>query len=377
MPDLNLDLKLRDHALQWLSKDVFPLWIQKGLDREYGGFHENLSLSGDLITSHKRTMVQARQIYSFRIGAQLGVCDQETAKSAIESGADFMMKAGSLLSGGFRHAATTDGKPSDDTPDLYAQAFALFGLGHAFAMTKNPDYKSRAVQLIGYLKGERAVKAGGFTEVKGGTISYASNPHMHLFEACLTWAEEDSEDPRWLELATHVVDLCLTRFIDKKTGTLAEYFNPDWTPIQEGGKHVFETGHQYEWSWLMGRYEKLSGRDLGAARKNLVNLSEKFGICPKRRAAIDENWSDGSPKKLSARFWPQTERVKAVVSLKMYGEANEALTVLNRYLTTPCPGTWYDSCDQDGKMNPGPVKSSSLYHIIGAQSEFVLNCKNI
>ncbi|MBX3021797.1 MAG: AGE family epimerase/isomerase [Bdellovibrionales bacterium] len=357
---------MQEQCREWL-KPTLRLWLERGIDPR-GGFIENLNLEGKAQPGSQRAMVQARQIYSLRVAKDLEVADSALAKKAIADGTSFMIKSFALPSGGFAHSVQPNGQLANSTPELYTQAFVLFGLANAYSVKPEAQYKDVAIKLVDYLKRERRVAKGGFSELVNGKSEYQSNPHMHLFEAAVAWMEVDP-DPEWRALADEVLNLALTCFIDPDTGALAEFFTADWVALKENGRFVFEPGHQYEWAWLMGRYQRLSGRDLLSVRQKLFTLSEKHGICKDRFTAHDQVWSDFHPKLTSSRFWPQTERIKAACQLQASASADEAMKVLFRYL--PQPGIWYDRWEVDGSFTQGPVKGSSLYHIIGAMNEYL------
>ncbi|HEY8280535.1 MAG TPA: AGE family epimerase/isomerase [Bdellovibrionota bacterium] len=354
----------------WLSHHVFPLWLKKGVDRKSGGFVEELSLEGEPLRTPRRCRVQARQIFSFRTGLDLGVCDPTEGRAAVESGTAFLLSRYSLPSGAFRHSVGLNSEPLDDNPCLYDQAFALFGLAHAFAVLRDPDLRDRAKALVAYLRRERGAEGGGFTEWEKGAVVYQQNPHMHLFEAAVAWMEVDS-DPQWKALADEILGLCLNKFIDPATGALAENFSKGWAPELKGKHFLYEPGHLYEWSWLMGRYQLRSGRDLLKERRKLFALSERSGICPRRRAVFDQMRSDETPLRRTARFWPQCERIKAATQLGETESAIQGMDVLFRYFDLPVKGLWRDTWGEDDSFPEQAVRASSLYHIIGAISEFL------
>ena len=152
---------------------------------------------------------------------------------------------------------------------------------------------------------------------------------------------------------------------------LAENFTAGWKLETEGGRYHWEPGHHCEWSWLLGRYQALTGRDLNAVRRSLFELSERQGRDPARDGAlVDQVWNDASPKLRSARFWPQCERVKAACQLGLPEPAREAMGALFRYFEGPRDGLWFDTWEENGGFQVLPVKASSLYHIIGAIAEF-------
>jgi mannose/cellobiose epimerase-like protein (N-acyl-D-glucosamine 2-epimerase family) len=371
---------LSQRAQEWIAQAAMPLWLSHGVDWERGGFFESLSTAGEAVTGPKRAMVQARQIYCARMAMELGACDRATALRAASHGIQFLTKRYTLHNGGFIHSTDCDGEPLDLTPDLYAQAFALFGQAHAYALEPRVELRERALALVRYLRTERRTAGGGFTEIHEGQILYRANPLMHLLEAAVTWMETDP-DPTWRELADELVTLCRSKLIDRESGMLAENFDEFWAPLRTDGRFVFEPGHQYEWIWLLGRYEKLTGVSLSTVRTGLFARSEKYGVCPRRKCVHDEVWNDFTPKSRGSRFWTQCERIKAALQLgaeapraqrESYTRAaDEALTTLFLFLETPTPGLWFDAWTEEGEFKNQPARASALYHIVGALSEYL------
>ncbi|QLY25399.1 AGE family epimerase/isomerase [Bdellovibrio sp. KM01] len=374
-----------EFSKNWLTQNVFPLWSEKGIDRKNGGFVESLTFEGEPMDLPRRAMVQSRQIYSFLTGLRMKTVSKEVASFAVQQGAKYMVEKFSQPSGAFIYSVNPDGTPKSLNPDLYTQAFALFGLAQAYRLDPKPEYKSRAKELVKYLYRERSVKAGGFTELdEKGTVSYKSNPHMHMFESAIAWMQID-KDPEWWKLGEELAQLAITKFIDSHTGVLGEYFDENWNHLRENGRFIYEPGHQFEWSWLFSLYQELTGKDCKAIRHNLFLLAEKHGTDPVRKIAYDEMWSDFTPKLISSRFWPQCERIKAAVRLGTEVPANEkaayqkgaddGMDTLFKFFETPKKGMWYDQLSAQDTFSGNSSKSSSLYHIINALEEYV-NLRN-
>lgn len=371
-----------EKSKKWLSQDVYPLWSEKGIDKKHGGFVESLTFEGEPMDVPRRAMVQARQIYSFLTGANLGCLPKDKAFAAVKQGARYMVEKFSAPSGAFIYSINPDGTPKSKNPDLYTQAFALFGLAQAYAIEPSKETKERAKSLLKYLYQDRKVKGGGYTELdeKSG-VSYKSNPHMHLFESAIAWMTVDPSDQDWKDLGHELVTLATTKFIDKSSGVLGEYFDENWNHLRENGKFIYEPGHQYEWAWLMFLYEGLTGQNLKSVRHQLFLLAEEHGTSPTRKVAFDEMWSDFTPKTQSSRFWPQCERIKAAVRLgtevskeqqPLYAKAaDDALETLFKFFETPMKGLWYDMLSEKDEFNGSTSKSSSLYHIVNAMEEYI------
>ncbi|WP_413944115.1 AGE family epimerase/isomerase [Bdellovibrio sp. HCB-162] len=371
-----------EKSKKWLTEGVYPLWSSKGIDTKQGGFVESLTFEGEPMDVPRRAMVQARQIYSFLTGANLGCVSKEVAVAAVHQGTRYMVERFSSPSGAFIYSVNPDGTPKSKNPDLYTQAFALFGLAQAYAIEPNKEIKDRAKALLHYLQKDRKVAGGGYTEIdeKNG-VSYKSNPHMHLFESAIAWMTVDRSDQDWKDLGHELITLATTKFIDKTSGVLGEYFDENWNHLRENGKFIYEPGHQYEWAWLMFLYEGLTGQNLKSVRHQLFLLAEKHGTSPTRKIAFDEMWSDYTPKTQSSRFWPQCERIKAAVRLgtevskeeqPQYAKAaDEALETLFKFFATPKKGLWYDMLSEKDEFNGNTAKASSLYHIVNAMEEYV------
>lgn len=370
--------QLVDEARRWLSQDAIPTWTRLGVDENQGGFYEGISFAGETLRVPRRTLVQGRQIYSFRTARELGAV---SAPSLVAKAAEKLLRDHALPSGAFLHSVDDSGRPAETKSELYTQAFALFGLANAFAETREEKYRIAARALLAYLNRERRAPGGGYTELTKSGLAYESNPHMHLYEAALAWMRVDS-GREWGELADQLADLTLQKFIDGSNGILAEHFHEGWEPIRENGAFVFEPGHQFEWAWLLAVHEELSGKDLGAARRRLYQNGEKYGI---RRSgqpvAYDEVWSDLRPKKKTSRYWPQCERAKAAVRLgresrgaersAYAASADEAIGSLFLFLATPVRGLCFDTMEEDGSFSAEPPKASCLYHIVNALDEYI------
>lgn len=364
---------------RWLTQDVLPLWSTTGIDPTNGSFIENLSRDREPLPSTRRVMVQARQIFSFAEAARMGALTKAQVTPLLRKAVDHMISKYSQPDGSFVHAVNPDGSVASQQVDLYGQAFALFALANAYEFLQDVKLKNRGKELLGYLNSERRIPAGGYTEIIGGKTTYAANPHMHLFEAAIAWMKVD-EDPAWSTLAANIVKLCRTKFVDSTSGCLCEQFDANWQPLRENGRFAWEPGHHFEWAWLLLQYEDLSGDDLDDLPIGLYEIADQAGVDKRTGLAIDEVWSDLEPKKRSARFWPQTERIKAAVSFGEWASkdnrasfaraADQAMVGLQKYFQGVKPGLWEDTMTEDGKFTDQPVKASSLYHIINAISEY-------
>lgn len=360
-------------ARDWLFSVAAPIWCETGrLDN--GLLAERLLLDGRLDVVPRRGFVQARHIYSYATLGRLGW--QGPWRERVGAVVDHLLGHAFRDDGLVIHRFDSDGAPLDRRADLYDQAFFLLAMGEAAKGLDHVGALQAAHRLMDALEALWRHPAGGFLEGEISTFPRRQNPHMHLLEGLLALCEAEPGG-RWNVLATEVVDLCVTRFIEPKSGGLLEFFDDDLLPMTlEQGQRV-EPGHCFEWAWLLERAAPLHP-DAREASGRLTDFARAHGLDPARGVAVDAVGMQGDVLEPAARLWPQTERLKAALArLRRLGdpaEAEEALAAfhgLQPYLAMPVPGTWRDSMLADGSWVEEPARGSSLYHITCAYAELI------
>jgi mannose/cellobiose epimerase-like protein (N-acyl-D-glucosamine 2-epimerase family) len=176
----------------------------------------------------------------------------------------------------------------------------------------------------------------------------------------------------WDAQADAVASLCLTRFIDRESGALREFFDANWAPAPGLDGRIVEPGHQFEWAWLLVRWGRLRGRaDALTAATRLFEIGTVHGLDGDRGVALQQLLDDFSPHDPVARLWPQTEWLKAALALstlksgdaKIAAQIPAAAGALQLYLETPIAGLWWDRMEPSGRFVDEPAPASSLYHI--------------
>jgi mannose-6-phosphate isomerase len=366
----------------WLTTQALPLWSTTGTDWARGGFVEKLSVQGQALAEARRTRVVARQLYVFSVARKLGWATDPTPW--LDHGLVFLFNRLRQPDGTYAAGVSPEGKLLNPRFDLYEQAFALFAMAsvHRFDAERYAQLPAQAHALMDALEAGWRHPQRGFEEAKPRTLPLLSNPHMHLFEAVLQWAEATPHDAqRWLALADELGELALQRLIEPISGLVTERFDADWRPVAGVDGQRAEPGHQFEWGWLLNRWGTLRQRpEALAAASRMVHVAEAHGVCPQRGVAINELLCDFSAHDADAKLWPQTERIKAWVSQATLAQqqgdarglaqalhhATQAMQGLQAYLGHPLPGGWQEVWLADGQWQAEPVRASSLYHIVCA-----------
>lgn len=351
----------------WFTTAALPLWWALGADHVRGGFFEALDANGLPVPEARRARVQARQCFVF---AQAQAWPGPARDAALH-GMRWFRTHYQRADGLFRTLVDGEGRVLDDTAMLYDQAFALLSMAALSAMPDAPQGLAQdAIELLGAIEKPMRHENGGFRE--SGRSPFQSNPHMHLLEAALAWAEVDGGKV-WEALADEIVALCLARFIDAEDGFLREHFTERWEPALGNIGRLVEPGHQFEWAWLLARWSRRRNEPGAERVARRLFAAGARGIDPVRNVAIDALNEDMTLRSSRARLWPQTERLKAALILPTddadedyLAHALSAASSLWRYLETPTRGLWRDKLTPTNRFVDEPTPASSFYHIAGA-----------
>jgi len=388
VPAMGAVISLNDQLLGWLRDRALPLWDWHGVDRIAGGYFETLAVgsAGGMSSTGRvrRGRVVARQIYAFDVGHRIGW--ESRFANPVEHGRGYLFSH--LYGGGglFHTAVHADTRLPTEPFSLYEHAFYLFALARLAAMADAGDpVRSTAVLCLDRLRNGWGKVNGGFDEARPPRLPLKSNPHMHLLESALAWIEVTDGAARqpWVDLARELVGLCLTSFVDYRTGAIREYFDREWRPAHGEAGRILEPGHQFEWAWLLFEWaasahvEGTSRQAASAAALRLIEVGERSGVDQVRGVAINEIWDDMTVRDANAKLWPQTERLKAwcarLVNSRGLAETELACRKIAaagrglwQYLRVEPAGLWHEVWSAEGGWAPGPSKASSFYHVVCA-----------
>jgi mannose/cellobiose epimerase-like protein (N-acyl-D-glucosamine 2-epimerase family) len=361
---------LRSRLVEWLVNDAYPLWARRGVDPRTGGFVEALAENGLGLPLPRRARVHPRQVYAFSQAEAFGW--RGDATGIVSGGMEYFTAHYRRGDGLYRALVAEDGTVLDDRALLYDQAFALLGMAAAaVALDARVEFESRALALRGLIESRLGTVDGSLlSSDDAATATRESNPHMHLLEACLAWAEIGN-DAGWATWVRRLADLAVSRFARNESGTLGESYTAEWQPAPGLAGRIIEPGHQFEWAWLLLRCEPLHPSPLRETALRLLAIGDRYGV--RRGIAINRLFDDFTVADANARLWPQTERLKAaLLAATLTGEAehwsmaNAAAASIFPYLETSLPGLWFDTLQPNGEYIGAPVPASTFYHLVGA-----------
>jgi mannose/cellobiose epimerase-like protein (N-acyl-D-glucosamine 2-epimerase family) len=357
----------------WLVNEAYPRWAEHGIDSR-GGFFEMLSQSGHGLPDARRARVHPRQVYAFAQAPALGWT--QDVRGIVRRGIDYFTAHYQRRDGLFRTLTDVAGTPLDERVLLYDQSFALLGYAAAAtALDARADFEARALGLRSAIEDRMGAGGGAlYSDLDRADVREA-NPHMHLLEACLAWAEIGS-DASWIVWVRRLVELAVLRFIRKDSGVLGESYTSLWQPSPGIAGRAIEPGHHFEWAWLLLRCRHLNSTapretPLQETALRLLAIGEEFGV--HRGVAVNRLLDDMTVADAEARLWPQTERLKAALlaatltdAAHYWAIAQAAALSIWPYLQTPVPGLWFDVQRPSGSLVHAPAPASTFYHLVGA-----------
>ncbi|QEO16620.1 AGE family epimerase/isomerase [Acetobacter vaccinii] len=363
----------RERFAHWLFGQALPVWASVGCDGDKTapallGAQECLTLAGEpAFPGFKRVRVQARQLFVFSWAALRGWPEGAARAEGIFR---FLLHA-RQADGGWARRLSRTGAVLDPTADLYDLAFVVFALawyGRLEGSSGQAVQSARAT--LGWIVQAMSLPDGGFLNcLPDAGEDRQQNPHMHLFEAVLA-LYQTTGDEKDLALAHAIYALFSTRFQDAETGTLGEYFGPDWQPAAGAAGQWVEPGHHFEWVWLLHAYRGLTGVDTTRQAHALYSFARQHGVAAATGLVHDALDRHGTVIKDGFRLWVQGEALRGLLSHAPEQDAALAVTVatnlLDRYFINCPPGTWIDQLDGQGRGVADRIPTSSLYHIVTA-----------
>mgnify|MGYP006444301561 CR=1 FL=1 len=214
-----------EHLNTKLHRRWVPKWQEAFQDKEHGGYHERLGHNFKPIdTGHKRLVTQTRQlaVYAHASTYPSGKYYKDTLRENFEF---FISRYQLNHEGCWRFSITTDGKPKDNSLDLYGHAFVIFTMCHIHKALGDQTSKDLALATLKVIDQKfRLNDAPGFAECLDPQYNAIpqirrQDPHMHLFEACLFAYDIWGED-HWLDMAGEILGLFRKYFILHRPGTI-------------------------------------------------------------------------------------------------------------------------------------------------------------
>ena len=397
--------QLRAEALECLTQNILPFWLDKMQDNEHGGWYGRMDGHGTLHPqAEKGAILNARILWSF--SAACRVLAKEDARyqdlrerclqAAVRTKDYFLRHFLDREQGGVYWSVDYLGRPLDTKKQFYAIGFAIYGLSEYARATGDDEALQAALVLF------EDVERHAWDSVHGGYIEACTrdwqpisdmrlsdkdenypksqNTHLHIIEpytnllralkerstaaaavpaACIDAAAAVPAAASMDTAAVAVVagavrrllSLFAERILNPATHHLDLFFQMDWSRMSTTESY----GHDIECSWLLHEAALVLGdadvlHQLEPVVQQVAVASER-GLLP-NGAMIHES---GDP---DLHWWVQAEAVVGFLNIYQHFGDEAALTralaawqFIKDHLIDRERGEWYWSLRADGSVN--------------------------
>ena len=352
-----------------LAGNILPFWSDRMQDPS-GGFHGRIDGHGKLVPgAEKGCILNARILWTFASAYRL-LGRPEHLAVARRAARVIMDRFVDGEYGGTFWSLDAGGRPLDTKKQIYAIAFAIYGLSELHRACGDEEALECAVSLY------RSIEEHSFDRERNGYLEALSrtwgplgdmrlsdkdqndaktmNTHLHILEGYTAlyrvWKDEGLAD-RLRNLILIFVDRILL-----PDGHLALFFDEDWNVTS----HVTSYGHDIECSWLLQEAADVLGdgelsRGVSAVCDRIAGSSLE-GWAPGKGMIYERDLDDGSVDG-DRHWWVQAETVvgcfyqwKRSGDPAWLGRLADEWAFIKAHIIAP-DGEWYWSLRADGSVN--------------------------
>src|SRR5664280_2192321 len=359
---------LKTEVQSELVNNILPFWMTKMIDDREGGFYGRIDGSGHVFNdSDKGCVLNARILWTFSSAFRV-LKNRDYLKTA-ERAKDYLLAHFiDKEYGGVFWLLDHNGKMKDGKKQIYAQAFAIYGLSEYYRITNDRNCLEKAIDLFrliekysydneldGYFEAFNS-EWGAIDDLrlsaKDANEKKTMNTHLHVLEAYTNLYRIWKDDLLKKQLQ-NLIEVFINRIVNSQTFNLKMFFDEAWNDKTD----LVSYGHNIEASWLI--YEAASVLDDEILIKKVKNVC--LGIAEASKAGIMADGGMiyeiffGSGHIDSDRhWWVQAETVVGFLNSYLLSGKEEYLNpslaawrFISDYLIDRQNGEWYWSVNNN------------------------------
>lgn len=352
-----------------LRENILPFWIKHTVDTCKGGFYGYLSNNRTVKPAHnKASVLNSRILWTLSAAYRLYKEQQylEIAERAFRYIREHFIDP--EYSGVYWHV-DSDGNPADTKKQIYAIAFAIYGLSEYYRASGDRTAMTLAIeQFVSLECWARDKQYGGYLEAcsrdwshldnmslspKDMNVAKSMNTHLHVLEAYTNLLRVwDSTLLR--KCLKELLEVMIERIVDPTSWSFRLFFDMDWT-IHSG---IISYGHDIEGSWLLYEAAEILGEEalLKKCKEISLRMADsvlKYGMDPVYGGIYNErhetSLDDGKD------WWPQAEAIVGMFNAYQLSGKSDYLeavqktwSFVDRYIIDKIDGEWFYGVTRDG-----------------------------
>ena len=363
----NLEI-LKSEVKEELVTNILPFWMTKMIDSQNGGFYGRIDGSGRVHEdADKGCVLNARILWTFSSAYRI-LKNPEYIKAA-ERSKDYLLEYFFDKDfGGVYWLLDHKGNIIDGKKQIYAQAFAIYGLTEYYRITNDMTCLDKAIALYMLIeKQSYDDKLDGYFEAfsrewgnlddlrlsaKDANEKKTMNTHLHVLEAYTNLYRIWKDDLLKKQLY-RLINVFTDKIINSHTFNLNMFFDENWNNKTD----FVSYGHNIESSWLIYEAALVLGDETIMKKVKGICLriaeSSKEGIMADG-SMIYEKFFKTEHTDSDRHWWVQAETVIGYLNaFALSGEKEyldmslKAWRFISDNLIDRKNGEWYWSVDND------------------------------
>ena len=361
-----------------LESNILPFWMTKMIDSENGGFYGRIDGSG--VVHHdadKGCVLNARILWTFSSAYRI-LKNPGYLKTAERSKDYLFDHFFDKKYGGVYWLIDHKGKMKDGKKQIYAQAFAIYGLTEYYRITNDKTCLDKAIDLFRLIeKYSFDDKLKGYFEAfsrewsalddlrlsaKDANEKKTMNTHLHILEAYTNLYRVWKDDLLKQQLRC-LIGVFIDKIVNSRTFNLNMFFDEEWNDKTD----LVSFGHNIESSWLIYEAALVLGDKTVLTQVKTICLriaeASKEGIMPDGSMIYEKFFKSGHID-YDRHWWVQAETVVGFLNAFSLSGKEEFLDrslaawrFISDHLVDRNNGEWFWSVDKNLQPNLKEDKS--------------------
>lgn len=369
--------KLKSELNDELTR-ILNYWMKNTPDNEYGGFLGQIDAEDKVVPgSPKGSVLNARVLWSFSAAYNLNK-NPEYLHYADRA---YQYITGYFIDkeyGGVYWTVDYKGNPLDTKKQVYAHAFAIYGLSEYYRASGNEEAKTTAISFYKLLVEHSydTVRTGyleAFTceweqindlrlSAKDANEKKTMNTHLHVLEGYANLYSIWPDDGLKAQIITLLHNF-LDRFINPETYHLNLFFDENWNRRSA----LVSYGHDIEAAWLLLEAAEIIKH--GPLIERLKDISIKIAKASLNGLDADSGlWYEYEPSDnhlvKEKHWWVQAEAIVGFYNTwqitgdeKFLELAEKTWEFVKKNIIDPKNGEWVWGIDENGNVMPNEDKA--------------------
>jgi cellobiose epimerase len=370
--------KLKAEVKEELVDNILPFWSEKMIDSKNGGFYGRIDGSGVIhYDADKGCVLNARILWTFSSAFRI-LKNPDYLKTAERSKDYLFDHFFDKKYGGVYWLIDHKGKMKDGKKQIYAQAFAIYGLTEYYRITNDKTCLDKAIDLFRLIeKYSFDDKLEGYFEAfsrewgalddlrlssKDANEKKTMNTHLHILEAYTNLYRVWKDDLLKQQLRC-LIGVFIDKIVNSRTFNLNMFFDEEWNDKTD----LVSYGHNIESSWLIYEAALVLGDETVLTQIETICLriaeASKAGIM-QDGSMIYENFFNSGKIDSDRHWWVQAESVVGFLNAFSLSGKEEFLDLslaawrfISDHLVDRNNGEWFWSVDKNLQPNLKEDKS--------------------